>query len=177
MEGKNDGAKLITLDPRMSNTASKSDLWMTPWPGSESTLLLAIANYLIQNDRYDKDFMQKWVNWRAFLDVPLDAIDTPAARDVLAEIQTKGDKSFEAFDRMLKALYAEFTFEKAAQEAQIEPAKIEQAAQWIAECEGRLATHTWRSASIGNEGGWQVARTLFFVNVLRQRGYQGWYLL
>ena len=62
--------------------------------------------------------MQKWVNWRAFLDVPLDAIDTPAARDVLAEIQTKGDKSFEAFDRMLKALYAEFTFEKAAQEAQ-----------------------------------------------------------
>ena len=56
--------------------------------------------------------MQKWVNWRAFLDVPLDAIDTPAARDVLAEIQTKGDKSFEAFDRMLKALYAEFTFLK-----------------------------------------------------------------
>ncbi|RME55634.1 MAG: formate dehydrogenase, partial [Caldilineae bacterium] len=33
-------------------------------------------------------------------------------------------------------------------------------------CEGRLATHTWRSASIGNLGGWQVARCLFFLNVL-----------
>ena len=67
---------------------------------------------------------------------------------------------------MLKALYAEYTFEKAGEEAQIDPAKVKQAAEWIADCEGRLATHTWRSASIGNEGGWQVARALFFVNVL-----------
>jgi anaerobic selenocysteine-containing dehydrogenase len=29
-----------------------------------------------------------------------------------------------------------------------------------------LATHTWRSASIGNLGGWQVARCLFFLNIL-----------
>ncbi len=29
-----------------------------------------------------------------------------------------------------------------------------------------MATHTWRSASIGNLGGWQVARCLFFLNVL-----------
>ena len=36
----------------------------------------------------------------------------------------------------------------------------------IAACDGKLATHTWRSASIGNLGGWQVARTLFFLNVL-----------
>ena len=36
----------------------------------------------------------------------------------------------------------------------------------MADCEGRLATHIWRSASIGNLGGWQVARTLFFLNVL-----------
>ena len=166
MEGKNDGAKLITLDPRMSNTASKSDLWMTPWPGSESTLLLAIANYLIQNDRYDKDFVQKWVNWQAFLEVPLDAVETPQARAALEAIQKKPNKTFDDFDRMLKALYAEYTFEKAGEEAQIDPAKVEQAAEWIADCEGRLATHTWRSASIGNEGGWQVARALFFVNVL-----------
>ena len=25
------------------------------WPGSESVILLAIANYLIQNDLYDKE--------------------------------------------------------------------------------------------------------------------------
>ena len=49
------GAKLITFDPRLSNTASMSDVWLPTWPGSEATVLLAIANYLIQNDRYDRD--------------------------------------------------------------------------------------------------------------------------
>ncbi|NDC88898.1 MAG: formate dehydrogenase, partial [Bacteroidetes bacterium] len=64
MEGKEAGAKLITLDPRLSNTASKSDVWLPTWPGSESTLLLAIANHLIQHDRYDRAFVRRWVNWR-----------------------------------------------------------------------------------------------------------------
>ena len=36
----------------------------------------------------------------------------------------------------------------------------------MANCDGKLAAHTWRSASIGNLGGWQVARCLFFLNVL-----------
>jgi anaerobic selenocysteine-containing dehydrogenase len=63
IEGKLNGAKLITFDPRLSNTASMSDLWLPTWPGSETTVLLAIANHLIQNDLYDKEFVRKWVNW------------------------------------------------------------------------------------------------------------------
>ena len=39
---------------------------------------------------------------------------------------------------------------------------------------GRLATHTWRSASIGNLGGWQVARcALPAERVDRQRRHEG----
>ena len=45
MEAKENGAKLITFDPRLSNTASKSDVWLPTWPGSEATVLLAIANH------------------------------------------------------------------------------------------------------------------------------------
>jgi len=30
----------------------------------------------------------------------------------------------------------------------------------------RLSTHTWRSATAGNLGGWQVARCLFLLNSL-----------
>jgi anaerobic selenocysteine-containing dehydrogenase len=63
IEGKMDGAKLITFDPRLSNTASLSDVWLPTWPGSEQTVLLAIANHLIQNDLYDKEFVRRWVNW------------------------------------------------------------------------------------------------------------------
>src|SRR5512139_341681 len=32
MEGKGAGAKLIVVDPRMSNTASHADVWFSPWP-------------------------------------------------------------------------------------------------------------------------------------------------
>ncbi len=72
IEGKMDGAKLITFDPRLSNTASMSDVWLPTWPGSEATVLLAIANHLIQNDLYDKEFVRRWVNWEETLEAVRD---------------------------------------------------------------------------------------------------------
>ena len=160
IEGKEGGAKLITMDPRLSNTASKSDIWLPTWPGSEPVVLLAWANYLIQNDLYDKEFVRRWVNWeetlRWYREHPYENVS----------FEWDGTISFEHFDRLLKALYAEFTFERAAAEAQVPVERIRKAAEYIADCQGRLATHTWRSASIGNLGGWQVARCLFFLNVL-----------
>jgi anaerobic selenocysteine-containing dehydrogenase len=46
MEGKQSGAKLVVIDPRMSNTASHADVWIAPWPGSEAAILLAVASHL-----------------------------------------------------------------------------------------------------------------------------------
>jgi anaerobic selenocysteine-containing dehydrogenase len=40
------GAKLIVLDPRMSNTAAHADAWLAPWPGSEAAILLAKLDIL-----------------------------------------------------------------------------------------------------------------------------------
>ncbi|MGH2543845.1 MAG: molybdopterin-dependent oxidoreductase, partial [Ardenticatenaceae bacterium] len=150
IEGKMAGAKLITLDPRLSNTASMSDYWLPTWPGSEAALLLAIANHLIQHDRYDKEFVRRWVNWESYL-----AAERPDL-----------EATFENFDRALKELYAPFTLEYAAQESGVEAAQIAEVARVVADCGGRLATHVWRAAASGNLGGWQVARALFFLNVL-----------
>ena len=164
IEGKMKGAKLITFDPRLSNTASMSDLWLATWPGSESTLLLAIANHLIQNDYYNKEFVRQWVNWEDTLEAIREGhieIDDPDF-----SLESGAGFDFEDFDRALKALYAEFTFERAAEEAQVPVDRIRQVAELVANCDGKLATHTWRSASIGNLGGWQVARCLFFLNIL-----------
>ena len=167
MEGKEAGAKLITLDPRLSNTASKSDVWLPTWPGSEPTVLLAIANHLIQNDHYDADFVRRWVNWDDTLQAIADGqlrLDDDALK---AEIDAQqGSFTFALFDRVLKTLYRDFTLERAAEEAQVPLQRLRTTADYIADCGGRLATHTWRSASIGNRGGWQVSRTLFFLNVL-----------
>ncbi|MFT4605227.1 MAG: anaerobic selenocysteine-containing dehydrogenase [Rhodothermales bacterium] len=170
MEAMKKGAKLITFDPRLSNTASKSDVWLPTWPGSEQTVLLAIANHLIQTGRYDREFVRKWMNWEETLD-HLRTNPFPEQNLDLSAIPDRGDKpyaqeDYEVFESILKQIYADFTFERAAEESQVPVERIKEAAEYIAECGGRLASHTWRSASIGNLGGWQVARCLFFLNVL-----------
>jgi len=164
IEAQMKGAKIITLDPRLSNTASKSDVWLPTWPGSEQYVLLSIANYIISNKLYDRDFMYKWVNWKD----ALKAVSTgalPIDRNKF-ELQDNDGFVFEDFERLLSVLYADFTFERAAEEAHVPIERIVESAKYIAECDGKLASHTWRSASIGNLGGWQVARCLFFLNVL-----------
>lgn len=167
IEGKMAGAKLITFDPRLSNTASMSDVWLPTWPGSESTVLLAMANYMIQNDLYDKEFVRRWVNWEETLEAIVNGQLPIADEALLAEIQNpQAALTFDLFDRVLKDLYAAFTFERAADEAQVPVERVEEAARYVADAGSRLATHTWRSASIGNLGGWQVARCLYFLNVL-----------
>ena len=74
--------------------------------------------------------------------------------------------TFENFEQALKELYAQFTPEFAEQESGVDAEKIIAAAKTVANCQGRLAAHVWRSAASGNLGGWQVARTLFFLNIL-----------
>ncbi len=164
IEAQMSGAKIITLDPRLSNTASKSDVWLPTWPGSEQYGLLSIANYIIQNKLYDRDFIYNWVNWQETLEA-VSAGDLPLA-NYSFERQHKDELIFEDFERLLSVLYAEYTFDRAAEEAHIPVERIEEAAKYIANSNGKLASHTWRSASIGNLGGWQVARCLFFLNVL-----------
>ena len=159
MEAKEKGATLITMDPRLSNTASKSDLWLPTWPGSETVVLLAIANYMLQNELYDRAFVKRWVDWPTLNKAAPDLL-TPAQCE---ELPADG---FERFESILRLLYAEFTFERAAQESQVPIERIRSAAKAVAKSGKRLATHNWRAASIGNKGGWQVTRCLLFLNVL-----------
>ena len=161
IEAQRNGAKIITFDPRLSNTASKSDVWLPTWPGSESTVLLAIANHLLQTGQWNREFVRRWVDWKSFLKRAAEVLDDP---DVLASMGKA--ESFEDFEAALKALYAEFSFERAAEEAQVPVERIIAAAEAVARAGDRLAAHNWRSASIGNRGGWQVVRCLFLLNVL-----------
>ena len=150
IEAKMAGAKIITFDPRLSNTAAKSDVWLPTWPGSETTILLAVANHLIQNRLYDAAFVERWVNWEATLE----------------HFRPEGGRSFEDFHAFLAETYAEYTFERAAEESQVPVERIVATAEAVAAAGNRVAAHVWRSAAMGNRGGWQVSRCLFFLNVL-----------
>jgi anaerobic selenocysteine-containing dehydrogenase len=150
MEGKKNGAKLIVFDTRMSNTATHADFWLATQPGSEAAVLLAIANHLIQTDNYNKEFVHRWWNWQEYLETEHPDLEP----------------TFETFTRVLETLYEGYTFEYAAAESGIDVEVIRQIAETVATAGTRLSTHNWRSAGAGNEGGWQVARTLMLLNAL-----------
>ncbi len=150
MEGMMKGAKLIVIDPRLSNTASMADYWLPTYPGSEAAVFLAIAKIILDEGLYDRSYMETWVNWNEYL----------KARHPNSPVE------FEVFIEKIREEYAEFTPEFSANESGISADQIVETAYLIASAGSALSTHVWRGASIGNLGGWQVARTLHFLNVL-----------
>ena len=173
MEAKKRGAKLIVFDVRLSNTATHADRWVSPWPGSEAAILLAIANHMIANGHYDREFVKRWWNWQEYMQhvIPSreDGEESGRGREGShrpAPSPPLGMTAFEQFEAHLKTLYASYTFAYAEKESGVAASTIEEIANIVARAGKRLSTHTWRSATAGNLGGWQVARALFLLNAL-----------
>ncbi len=150
IEGKMKGAKLIVMDPRLSNTASMADYWLPSYPGSEAAVMLAMAKVILDEGLYNREYVETWVNWQEYL----------AARRPEAPV------TFESFIEGMREEYAEYTPEYAEKESGIKAETVVEVARIVAAAGTQLATHNWRSAGSGNLGGWAVARTLHFLNVL-----------
>ena len=56
------GAKLVTFDVRMSNTAGGSDEWHSPFPGTDGAIALAMCNVIISEGLHDVQFIERWTN-------------------------------------------------------------------------------------------------------------------
>jgi anaerobic selenocysteine-containing dehydrogenase len=56
------GARLIVVDPRLSETARKADLWLRVRPGTDGALALGIARVMIERGWYDRAFIRDWTN-------------------------------------------------------------------------------------------------------------------
>lgn len=54
------GLKVIMVDPRYSESASKADLWLPLRPGSDAALALALLHTIIWEFMYDFDFVDKY---------------------------------------------------------------------------------------------------------------------
>jgi anaerobic selenocysteine-containing dehydrogenase len=150
IEAKAEGATLIVMDPRLSNTSAKADMWLPAYSGTEGAVLLAIARILLDEDLYDHEFVRTWVNWRAFL----------------AAEHSGRPQTFENFIAALKEAYAQFTPEYAETETGVPAAQIVEAARAIGRAGTRFATHNWRAAASGNLWGWQITRCLYLLAVL-----------
>ena len=56
---KNTTAKVITIDPRKSETAINSDIWIDIKPKADLVLLYTLANVLIEKNWIDVDYIEK----------------------------------------------------------------------------------------------------------------------
>ncbi len=56
------GTKLITIDPRLSWFASRSKHWLQLRPGTDGALAMGFLKIIINEDLYDRDFVEKWTN-------------------------------------------------------------------------------------------------------------------
>lgn len=52
------GLKFVVIDPRFSKTASKAWKWLPAKPGTESAVAMALIQWIINNDRYDAQYLK-----------------------------------------------------------------------------------------------------------------------
>jgi anaerobic selenocysteine-containing dehydrogenase len=149
-EARARGAKVIVVDTRLSNTATHADYWLSPQPGSEAAINCAIARHLIETDRVNWDFVERWWNWQEYL--------AACRPDLPAE--------FASFRTALAEEYAPYTFAFAAAESGLDAGVLAEVAEVVAAAGTAFSCHSWRSAAAGNLGGWQVSRTLFLIAAL-----------
>ena len=62
------GAKLIAVDPRLTRIAARADIWLPLRPGTDTALALGMCNVIVQEELYDKEFVENDVHgWEAFV--------------------------------------------------------------------------------------------------------------
>lgn len=55
-------AKLVTFDPRLSQTAGRSDEWFPIRPGTDGMVALAMAHVILTEGLHDGGFLERWTN-------------------------------------------------------------------------------------------------------------------
>jgi len=61
------GATLVVVDPRFTRPAARADIWLQLRPGTDTALALGMANVIIEEGLYDKDFVANHTHgWEEF---------------------------------------------------------------------------------------------------------------
>ncbi len=163
-DARKKGARLVVLDPRMSNSAGMADLWIAAWPGTEPVLYLYLANRILQENNVDKRFVKKWLNWEVFMDNE-DYLKFMVEKNYIAKLPE--DNSFESFLLVLKELYAPYTLEYAVKETRVPAYKLEKLYEMFIWAGDAISSYFWRATAAGNRGGWMSGRAGYLPIALR----------
>jgi anaerobic selenocysteine-containing dehydrogenase len=159
-DARANGAKMVVMDPRMSNSAGIADLWIAPWPGTEGAIFLTLTNLLLQDDNINHSYVKTWFNWQELMD------DKAHLNYLLANkrITTlpKGD-TYEDFVLLLKDMYKDYTVEWCSKETHVRECRINKLYNYVVDAGDRVAQYFWRGPAAGNRGGWVAAGKTGFM--------------
>src|SRR5579859_3687275 len=62
MEARERGAKIIHVDPRFTRTSATADIYAPIRPGTDIAFLGGLINYVIQHERYFKEYVLNYTN-------------------------------------------------------------------------------------------------------------------
>src|SRR5512143_1648986 len=68
MEAKNRGATIIHVDPRFTRTSAVADLHVPIRPGSDIAFLGGIIHYVLEHDRWFKEYVENYTNAATIID-------------------------------------------------------------------------------------------------------------
>ena len=60
LRAKDNGAKVVVFDPRLSRTANMADEWFPIKPGTDLAVTLAMMNVIISEELYDKEYVASY---------------------------------------------------------------------------------------------------------------------
>jgi formate dehydrogenase major subunit len=69
------GATLIHVDPRFTRTSAMCDIYAPIRPGTDIAFLGGLINYIIQNDRYFKDYVVNYTNAATLISEEFEDVD------------------------------------------------------------------------------------------------------
>ncbi len=171
-DARKKGAKMVVLDPRLSNSAGIADLWLPVWPGTETALYLYLANRILhEKDKngdtlINHDFVKNWINWEQLM----------KDKEHLAFMVKEGligrmpsDESYESYIELMRELYAPYTKAFVAKECKIEgyEDKLDELFEMLIDAGDRISTFMWRAGPIAHRGGWMITRAAFLPLALR----------
>jgi len=140
MKAKENGAKLIVLDPRFTRSASKADIFVWFRPGTDAAVFLGLINYAIQNNLVDWEYVR--------------------ARTDAEGIATENRKVIEELKRVASA----YTVEEVSRITGIPPDKFVQIAETY--CRTRPGTWLYAMGTTQHTNGTQMIRAGAILQLL-----------
>jgi len=86
-DAKENGCKIIVIDPLRTLTADKADVLFTPKPGTDGALAVAMARILIEKDLIDRSFISK--NVKGFDEFSKSLVISPEDAEQITGIPAK----------------------------------------------------------------------------------------